>query len=212
MFPSLNLFRLADATDCINIQKIEYCYLPVTCPLCASIMCYVSDKETCGWLIKGDPERPCARGPNHTDRHRDTKYLKAYYERHTEYKRDYLLKFHEANPNYRSEYRGANPEQRRQHRRKRRASKLQVPTVPYTRQEVLDNWGRVCWLCRYPLDCDWHIEHVIPLSKGGWDVLKNVRPAHSFCNLRKGDKMPPVIAQARVWFELGVHRAGLVCE
>jgi len=30
-----------------------------------------------------------------------------------------------------------------------------------------------------------HIDHVMPLSKGGPDTLENVRPAHGSCNVKK---------------------------
>jgi len=30
-----------------------------------------------------------------------------------------------------------------------------------------------------------HIDHLVPLAKGGSDTLENVRPAHGICNLRK---------------------------
>lgn len=31
-----------------------------------------------------------------------------------------------------------------------------------------------------------HIDHVIPLVKGGSHTLENVRPSHAICNLKKG--------------------------
>jgi 5-methylcytosine-specific restriction endonuclease McrA len=34
-----------------------------------------------------------------------------------------------------------------------------------------------------------HIDHVIPISKGGTDTLDNVRPSHAKCNLSKGNKI-----------------------
>ena len=30
-----------------------------------------------------------------------------------------------------------------------------------------------------------HPDHVVPLSRGGEDVLENIRPAHAYCNQRK---------------------------
>jgi 5-methylcytosine-specific restriction endonuclease McrA len=33
------------------------------------------------------------------------------------------------------------------------------------------------------------IDHVIPISKGGLDVLDNLRLAHWICNIKKGNKV-----------------------
>jgi 5-methylcytosine-specific restriction endonuclease McrA len=34
-----------------------------------------------------------------------------------------------------------------------------------------------------------HIDHFIPVSKGGPDTLNNVRPTHGLCNIRKHAKV-----------------------
>jgi 5-methylcytosine-specific restriction endonuclease McrA len=66
---------------------------------------------------------------------------------------------------------------------------------------VLETYGTDCHLCGGAIDLDaprtagkpgWekslHIDHVIPLSKGGDDTLENVRPSHGKCNVRKHNK------------------------
>ena len=81
-------------------------------------------------------------------------------------------------------------------RRKARLRGAQVEK--YTIEEVLDTYGTDCYLCSLPINLNaprrvgakgWeealHIDHVIPLSKGGDDVLINVRPAHGLCNMQK---------------------------
>jgi 5-methylcytosine-specific restriction endonuclease McrA len=63
----------------------------------------------------------------------------------------------------------------------------------YTEEQLqarIDFYGRRCYLC----GCDWdalpskqkHIEHVIPLSRGGTNWPANLRPACEPCNLKKG--------------------------
>lgn len=37
---------------------------------------------------------------------------------------------------------------------------------------------------------DFHVDHVVPLSKGGMHGYTNVQPAHPRCNMRKGAKCP----------------------
>ena len=69
----------------------------------------------------------------------------------------------------------------------------------YTRQHIFDRDGHDCHLCGTPVDLTanhivgqpgWelypHIDHVQPISKGGDDILENVKIAHAKCNLDKG--------------------------
>ena len=69
---------------------------------------------------------------------------------------------------------------------------------PYTLEQVLEEYGAVCYLCEEQIDLTlprkigtpgwgWglHIDHVEPISKGGKDCLENVAPTHAICNLNK---------------------------
>lgn len=68
----------------------------------------------------------------------------------------------------------------------------------YTYQQVLEKYGKSCHICNEAIDLKaprrcgaegWekglHIDHVVPLSKGGDDTLENVKPSHGYCNLKK---------------------------
>lgn len=58
-------------------------------------------------------------------------------------------------------------------------------------QGKLELWGCRCWMCGVELEIatvTW--DHVKPLSKGGVDILANIRPACRSCNSRKGAKWP----------------------
>jgi 5-methylcytosine-specific restriction endonuclease McrA len=75
----------------------------------------------------------------------------------------------------------------------------------FTETDVLNAYGSDCHLCSKPIDLaaprratfgtNWekglHIDHIIPIAKGGPDILDNVRPAHAVCNLSKGTKFLP---------------------
>ena len=71
--------------------------------------------------------------------------------------------------------------------------------VPYTKSEVLERYGNICHICQEPIDLNapkrvgykgWeaglHLDHVIPLARGGDDTIENIRPSHGICNIRKG--------------------------
>lgn len=102
----------------------------------------------------------------------------------------------------------ATPKGREKHQsqeNKRRAMKAEVRHAPYTRQQVIDRDGIDCHICGKPGDPQkMHIEHIIPISHGGPDVLYNVKLAHPFCNLSKGTKFIGTLA-----ITLGPLRASL---
>jgi 5-methylcytosine-specific restriction endonuclease McrA len=56
----------------------------------------------------------------------------------------------------------------------------------------------VCWLCGKPGATT--VDHVIPLNRGGAPLdPRNLRPAHRWCNSRKGDQPAEPVATSRVW-------------
>jgi 5-methylcytosine-specific restriction endonuclease McrA len=174
--------------------------------------------DTCGWLIGGDPNRPCMRKPGHKDsRHHDAAQLnirrvqaasfreanlELTRKRTREAQRNYYRENRKTIREYYKSWYAQNPETARQGGRRRRARQRQVPHVDWTRQQLLELYGAFCYLCKQPLPSDWHAEHVIPVSRGGWDVPVNLRPACPACNLRKSARLPPMILQMKIWYEL----------
>lgn len=119
----------------------------------------------------------------------------------------FLKEYREANREYyrqkSSEWNRKNPERAVRAVIRRRAQKRNNGYEIYTTQQVLDLYGTNCYICTTPIDIEtsrkvgshgWklslQIDHVIPISKGGPDILDNVRPAHAICNMEKRDKMP----------------------
>lgn len=51
-------------------------------------------------------------------------------------------------------------------------------------------WERdkgVCGICGRPADAaSWHLDHIVPLSRGGPHSYANTQVSHPFCNLSKG--------------------------
>jgi hypothetical protein len=66
----------------------------------------------------------------------------------------------------------------------------QDPGTPSERFGLLeiaerDNWE--CHICRKPVkQTDWSMDHLIPMSQGGWHLRSNVALAHRLCNSRRG--------------------------
>jgi 5-methylcytosine-specific restriction endonuclease McrA len=95
-------------------------------------------------------------------------------------------------------YRAENPDKINGIARRKRAKKRANGWERYTEAQVLELYGTNCHICGDPIDLSlsrkigtegWemslHIDHVIPISKGGPDKLSNVKPSHGKCNLKK---------------------------
>ena len=127
---------------------------------------------------------------------------KRWHKENPSYRQRKWKEFKQLNPDYKKDYHKNKPEQSRKDARRRRARKLGVTSEHYSEQQVLDVYGTNCHLCLEPIDLQaprqqgsdsgWerglHLDHIVPVSKGGSDTLDNVRPAHVLCNLQKGVK------------------------
>jgi len=85
-----------------------------------------------------------------------------------------------------------------QQKRTRRAAKAGVESEPYNARTIVKLYGSICHICKEQIDLKaarqvgrkgWerglHLDHVIPISKGGADLIPNIRPSHGLCNIRK---------------------------
>lgn len=102
---------------------------------------------------------------------------------------------------YAREYYQSNREHIRNSLKRRRHNRYGVISVPYSLDQVIDLYGTDCHICGDAIDMalsrkpgieGWekalHIDHVIPMVKGGPDTIDNVRPSHAYCNLSKSVK------------------------
>lgn len=68
------------------------------------------------------------------------------------------------------------------------AARDQLP--PLLRKTIIDRDGNVCGICGDDVELDdIHIDHIVPVSKGGSNRLTNLRVTHARCNMRKGAKV-----------------------
>lgn len=57
-------------------------------------------------------------------------------------------------------------------------------------KEEIWNWeSKICGLCSKPIDGDFHIDHIMPISLGGEHSAENVQLAHPKCNMSKGNRI-----------------------
>ena len=95
----------------------------------------------------------------------------------------------------------AHPESRDARNNRRRAHKKNAPVVEnVNRSVVFERDKGICGICGLLVDpADWHLDHVVPLSKGGKHSYENTRVTHPRCNLRKGASISvsPLVSQQR---------------
>lgn len=80
------------------------------------------------------------------------------------------------------------------------------------RSEIAEAEAWQCWLCgeaidreaRHPDPLALHVDHMLPVSKGGKSDPANLAPAHAYCNISKNDRLvadvelpPDLLARAR---------------
>lgn len=88
-------------------------------------------------------------------------------------------------------WRAANPEKCRGYAQLKRARKRAAPSERIDPAKVYARDEGFCGICKEATDPnDWHLDHVVPLSRGGHHTYNNVQVAHPRCNIRKGAKLP----------------------
>lgn len=126
----------------------------------------------------------------------------SYYHKNKEKYEDYRKNNKKYFSDYRKKYRKENKEKFVVYSNRRRAKIANSKNDFYTLEDVLSLYGIECYLCYEEIDMlaprstkhpGWelglHIDHVVPISKGGDNTLSNVRPSHAICNIRKGSKL-----------------------
>ena len=81
----------------------------------------------------------------------------------------------------------ANPERKLNARAKRRASIIGELT-PGLIPKLLESQKWTCIVCQKDLRLGYHVDHIVPVSKGGQNVDDNVQLLCPKCNLSKGNK------------------------
>ena len=90
----------------------------------------------------------------------------------------------------RREWAKNNPEKERERVQRRRARKLNAYIEDIDYLEVWNRDKGICGICQLPADPDnWHLDHIIPLSKGGEHSYSNTQVSHPLCNIKKGNKL-----------------------
>lgn len=106
-------------------------------------------------------------------------YKRAHYEAH----RDELIAKASA-------WAKAHPEKIREYSSRRRARERQLPSEVIDVAAVFDRDAGLCGVCGGEVDPEnWHLDHIVPLARGGHHTHDNVQVCHPRCNLQKGTRL-----------------------
>ena len=125
-------------------------------------------------------------------------YNAEYYRENAERAREYSRLYREAHGDQCrqviNEWRQQNPEKCREYHRngnRRRESRLaEVSYEPIDERLLWELNDRTCYLCgKYIEFGSHHVDHIVPLLKGGATAYENLAVTHPGCNLRKSHKL-----------------------
>jgi 5-methylcytosine-specific restriction endonuclease McrA len=122
-------------------------------------------------------------------------YQAAHYAAHREEKAVYDAAYRAAHREerlaYDAAYAAKNRDKIRDKVGRHRSRKADAFIESVDRQVVFTRDAGTCGICQQGVEsANWHLDHVIPLSKGGQHSYDNVQVSHPSCNQRKSSKLP----------------------
>lgn len=172
-------------------------YLRPYCKTC-------NNKANAEWQ-KANPEKEKAARKTWREANREkvNAASKSWRDRNPEKKKEVVAAWRNRNPEKvkatRKAWDKANSDKVRANSRKQRALKAGNIHEDWTEQELFETYGTDCYLCNLPIDFNaprtgigsdyssWP-DHKTPTSRGGSNILENVRPCHRKCNESKRNK------------------------
>lgn len=119
-----------------------------------------------------------------------------YREKHRDQERQRIMRWAEENPDKVREksarWAKENRDKRRANEHRRRAQKRQSQgdhTDADIKRQYKAQKGKCFW-CGVKVGKTYHVDHIVPLSRGGSNSPENLVIACPACNLSKGDKLP----------------------
>lgn len=113
-------------------------------------------------------------------------------KRRQAYQRQYYQQNREYYMEYRRQWAKHNPDRLRIYNNRRRA-RLLAAEGSHTAEDIQrigNSQGWRCWYCQEDCRDNYHVEHRVPLSRGGSNDPSNIVISCPTCNLSKRDKLP----------------------
>jgi 5-methylcytosine-specific restriction endonuclease McrA len=151
----------------------------------------ISPRALCAWPEGCDKEVWVTKSRSgmcapHADRVRRKKRPKRTYADN----RGYVLNNPKKVAAWNKKWRQANPWKGREYTDARRARLLGQFVERVYRSVVFKRDKGICGICHKKVDpAKWHLDHIIPISRGGEHSYANVQVSHPFCNTSKGARL-----------------------
>lgn len=120
-------------------------------------------------------------------------------EKHKQYGRDYYKRYPDKARAHTVSWRATNPEGRRAQYAARRARLLSAEGT-HTKDDIkrlLEKQGRRCAICLTKLTGKYHVDHIMPLARGGSNWPTNLQVTCPSCNSQKNARDPIEFMQSR---------------
>lgn len=158
--------------------------------------------------VRNDPDKwaarlALARKNYQLQRDREPEHLKqimaATRRRHRERRSEYNKQWIADNPGYSIKYRrrrlDSDPSYSEKERTKNHARRARKQNAPGSHTDAdirlqYESQRGLCWYCLQSVGDKYHVDHRVPLSRGGSDAPNNLVIACEHCNLSKHDKLP----------------------
>lgn len=193
-------------TEYFNADKRYKFGVHSQCKSCVAAYCrarYAADKErqaaaTRAWRV-ANPEKWREIGRAYRETHRDEMKEKARVYAQTRGKERiarYGKAYRDANRERRKMWARADRDAKREMYRakdeRRRASKMKAEGT-HTGDDIKAQYKRQkgrCYWCGEKVGDTYHVDHIVPLSRGGSNWPDNLVVSCPFCNTSKGDRLP----------------------
>lgn len=129
-------------------------------------------------------------------RRKALEYKKKDYQKHRITRLERCSEYYAKNKQQRDDYRKgwvkANPDKKRTYTNNRKSGLLNAEGTHSDSdvKMIVKRQKNKCYYCKIKLVDGYHVDHIIPLVRGGRNDIDNLVVACQKCNLRKGTKMP----------------------
>lgn len=140
--------------------------------------------------IQNDPEK-YRESLEYRRQYNNARRLKRH-EQQLEYERQYREKNRDKKREIALRWARRNPEKTREIAHRRRARWRNSPGTHTSKdiRSIYEQQDGRCYWCQKPVGDDYHVDHRIPLARGGTNAPDNIVISCPDCNMRKGAKMP----------------------
>lgn len=82
--------------------------------------------------------------------------------------------------------------------RKLKMKGTKIPNTHIMKKDICNWESRICGICNQYIEGDFHLDHIVPLSRGGLHRVDNLQLAHPVCNQSKFNKLTSELVEYKI--------------